>query len=178
MKLETQAEMPPVPKEAREHLFDLIKDFSTAMLVTRGPGGSINARPMAVAQLTPDAEAYFATSLDSPKVWEIEADPRVTVTFQGDDRFAVLEGNAVIVADKRQIADLWSEDWRRWFPRGKDDPTLCLLRVAPQSGEYWDRSGLNGLTFLFDGLKAILQGTRAETDEPARHAKVQRPGKH
>ena len=112
------------------------------------------------------------------EVWEIEADPRVTVTFQGDDRFAVLEGNAVIVADKRQIADLWSEDWRRWFPRGKDDPTLCLLRVAPQSGEYWDRSGLNGLTFLFDGLKAILQGTRAETDEPARHAKVQQPGKH
>lgn len=162
-----------MPKEAREHLYDLIKDFRTAMLVTRGPGGSVHARPMAVAKLTPDAGAYFATSLDSPKVWEIEAEPRVGVTFQESARFAVIEGKATIVTDKRKIAEYWSDDWRLWFPRGKDDPTLCLLRVDAKTGEYWDRSGLNGLKFLFDGLKAVLAGTTPDTDEPVRHAKIQ-----
>lgn len=166
-----------MPKEAEEHLYDLIKDFRAAMLVTRGLGGSVHARPMAVAQLTPDAEAYFATSLDSPKVWEIEAEPRVAVTFQADARFAVVEGKASIVTDKKKLAELWSDDWRPWFPRGKDDPTLCLLRVDAKTGEYWDRSGLNGLKFLFDGLKAVLAGTTPDSDEPTRHAKVQPGGR-
>ena len=41
-----------------EHLYDLVKDFDTAMLVTKDAGGKMHARPMSVAELRPDADAY------------------------------------------------------------------------------------------------------------------------
>ena len=71
-----------------EHLYDLVKDFDTVMLVTKDAGGKLHARPMSVAELRADADAYFATSLDSPKIDEIEADPMLTPSLQwpGDRR--------------------------------------------------------------------------------------------
>ena len=68
--------------EDGEHLYDLLKDFDTAMLVTRAADGHLHARPMAVAELRADADAYFVTNIDSPKVAEVYADADVLLTFQ------------------------------------------------------------------------------------------------
>lgn len=156
----------------REHLFDLTKDFKTAMLVTRERDGSTHARPMAVAEMKPDADVYFSTSIDSPKIAEIKADPRVLITFQGRNEFASIEGTATVVRDRALIDRLWAEDWRLWFPEGKDDPTLCLLKVSAERGEYWDTSGSKGARFLFESMKAILQ-RRQPMKDAAQNAKVE-----
>jgi general stress protein 26 len=156
--------------DTHKHFYDLVKDIKTAMMITRA-GGKLHARPMTVADLRPDADAYFATSLDSPKVAEIEADPSMMITFQDGRQFAMLSGNARIVRDRALIDKLWSEAWRVWFPNGKDDPSLCLIKLEAQEGEYWDSSGVRGLRYLFEGVKAILQGTTPETDA-GQHAKV------
>src|SRR5688572_26526529 len=126
----------------QQNLYDLASSFRNAMLVTRGLDGSLHARPMAVAELEPDADAYFSTSLESPKIAEIEANPEVLVTFQSRAEFATIQGRATVVRDPAQIDRLWSEDWRVWFPKGKDDPNLCLLKISADRGEYWDTSGL------------------------------------
>jgi general stress protein 26 len=156
--------------DRHEHLYDLVKDIKTAMLITRA-GGKLHARPMSVADLRPDADAYFATSLDSPKVAEIEADPYVMITLQSSSQYAAITGNARIVRDRALIEKLWSEAWRVWFPGGKDDPALCLIKLDAQEGEYWDNSGMRGFKYLFEGVKAVLQGERPATDE-TQHAKV------
>jgi general stress protein 26 len=155
-----------------EQLYDLVKDFRTAMLVTKGTGGKLHARPMSVAELRPDADAYFATSIDSPKIAEIEADPDAMITFQDGSKFAFISGTARVVRDRALIDRLWSDVWRAWFPGGKDDPSLCLLKIEAREGEYWDNSGLKGVRYLFEGVKAILQGEKhdAHADQ---HAKVQ-----
>jgi general stress protein 26 len=156
--------------DKHEHLYDLVKDIKTVMLITRA-GGKLHARPMSVADLRPDADAYFATALDSPKVAEIEADPYAMISFQDGRQFAVITGNARIVRDRALIDKLWSEAWRAWFPGGKDDPSLCLIKLEAQQGEYWDNSGIRGLSYLFEGVKAVFQGTRPATDE-TQHGKV------
>jgi general stress protein 26 len=156
--------------DKHEHLYDLVKGIGTAMLITRA-GGSLHARPMSVADLRADADAYFVTSLDSPKVAEIEADPYAMITFQDGRQFAVISGNARVVRDRAVIDKLWSEAWKVWFPGGKDDPSLCLIKLEAQEGEYWDNSGTKGLKYLFEGVRAVLQGTRPATDE-TQHAKV------
>ncbi len=66
----------------QKHLYDLLKDFDTAMLVTQSADGHMHSRPMAIAELRADSDAYFVTSIDSPKVDEIKANPSVTLTFQ------------------------------------------------------------------------------------------------
>lgn len=161
-----------MPAPADQHLYEVLKDFDTAMVVTHR-GANMHARPMAIAQLRPDAEVYFATSIAAPKVREIDADARVSVVFQSGSKFAALEGMAEIVTDRALIEELWSETWRLWFPDGKSDPDLCLLRVHAASGEYWDRSGAEGIKFLFEGLSAIAQGRTPEITEPEQHGRVQ-----
>ena len=153
-----------------EHLFDLIKDFSTAMLVT-GSGRELHGRPMAVAEFKPGSDAYFATSDRSPKIAEIKNDDHVLLTFQSRNEFVSVAGTATIVKDQALIERLWSDAWKVWFPGGKSDPTLCILKVAPTSAEYWDNSGAEGLKYLFEGAKALVQGKKPETDEK-QNAKV------
>jgi general stress protein 26 len=156
--------------ETQRHLYELIADFRTAMLVSRA-GDTMHVRPMAVADLRRDADAYFATSIDSPKIAEMQADAQVLVTFQSNSQFASIAGTATVVRDRALIDRLWSDAWRVWFPAGKDDPLLCLIKVDATEGEYWDTRGARGLRYLFNGVSAVLQGTTPATDQ-RQHAKV------
>lgn len=156
----------------QKHLYDLLKDFSNAMLVSNDQSGRMHARPMAIADLKPDADAYFATSIQSPKAGEIQNFPEVLISFQSATQFASISGTATLVKDRELIDRLWSEEWRAWFPGGKDDPDLVLIRVDAREGEFWDNSGLNGLSYAFEGLKAILKGEKLQNDEGGSHAKI------
>lgn len=156
----------------QKHLYELLKDFSTAMLVSRDESGMMHARPMAVAQLKPDADAYFATSMASPKAAEIQSSPEVLVSFQSATQFASVTGRAVVVQDRLLIDQLWSEEWRVWFPGGKDDANLAIIKVDAREGEFWDNSGLNGLSYLFEGVKAIIKGEKLANDKGGAHAKI------
>jgi len=142
----------------QERLTDLIKDFDNAMLVTTAPNGRTHARPMHVAEIREDGDIFFATSTDSPKIAEIAANPDVVVTFQDSNQFAAVAGRAEVVRDRNLIDHLWSEAWKVWFPEGKDDPTLCLIRVDGREGEYWDNAGVQGIKHAFQQAKAYLQG--------------------
>lgn len=158
--------------DKQRRLHELASAFNDAMLVSRGLDGRLHARPMAIAEMQPDADAIFSTSLESPKIAEIEADPEVLVTFQGRSRFATIHGKASIVRDRSEIDRLWSESWRIWFPEGKDDANLCLLKVSADQGEYWDTSGLEGIKFGVESLKARLGGRTAEKTD-AQNANVE-----
>lgn len=156
----------------QKHLYDLLKDFSTAMLVSNDQAGRMHARPMAIADLKPDADAYFATSIQSPKVAEIQNFPEVLISFQSASQFASVRGTATIVKDRVIIDQLWSEAWRAWFPGGKDDPNLVLIKVDAKEGEFWDNSGLHGLSYAFEGLKAVVTGTKPDADKTGAHGKI------
>jgi hypothetical protein len=64
-------------------------------------------------------------------------------------------------------------EWKVWFPGGKDDPNLLLLRVDGKEGEYWDNSGLSGVKYVLEAGKALLTGSRPNVvGDPKIHAKV------
>lgn len=146
-----------------QHLYDLLKDFDTAMLVTRARDGQMHARPMAVAELRADADAYFVTSIESPKVAEIDADAEVLLTFQSAKQYAAVYGRVSVVQDRGLIERLWKEAWKVWFPRGKADPAIALLRFDAERGELWDNAGTKGLTFLFETARAYVSGDTPNT---------------
>jgi general stress protein 26 len=143
--------------DPRQHLLGLLRKFDTAMLITHAADGQWHGRPMAIAGIEDSGEMYFSTSLASPKVKELAADAEVMVTLQSSGRFATIQGVTEIVRDRAVIDRLWSEAWRVWFPGGKADPTLCLIRLHPRHAEYWDRAGLKGLAFAFEAAKAVAQ---------------------
>jgi general stress protein 26 len=159
------------PAKKQERLYDVIKDFDNAMLVTRGASGREHARPMHIAEIREDGDIFFATSLDSPKITEIAINPEVVVAFQSSRQFAAVYGRAEVVKDRNLIDHLWSEAWKVWFPEGKADPTLCLIRVDGREGEYWDNAGVQGIKYAFEAAKAYMQG-RTPTQDEKQSAKV------
>jgi general stress protein 26 len=154
--------------EKRRRLRTLLSHFDTAMLVTRSAGG-MRARPLSIAEKQRDGALYFSTAIDSPKVEELEADPHVNVVLQDRRRFVSLSGTARIVRDRGLIARLWRSSWKVWFPKGKDDPSLCLLRIDPTEAAYWDMSGSAGVRYLFGMAKAYVTGHKPPSDEDERH---------
>jgi general stress protein 26 len=156
-------------EEKRERLSELMAGFSTAMLVTRTDDGGMRARPLSIADKRDDGALYFSTAIESPKVHELQADAHVNVVMQDGRRFVSLSVIARVVQDRALVEALWTESWKIWFPKGKDDPSLCLLVVEPLEAAYWDAAGTQGVRYAFEMAKAYVTGKRPSSDEDERH---------
>lgn len=157
----------------QEKLRELLQDFGVAMLVTRTEEGHLRSRPMALADVQPDGTLWLLTDRNSGKLDEIDRDRHVNVTAQSSSKFLSFSGAATAIDDRRKIDELWKESWKIWFPDGKDDSNLVLIRIQGDRGEYWDNSGVSGIKYLIEAGKAYLSGTRPEVgDDPRIHGKV------
>lgn len=144
-------------EKSKAHLKELLESFDTAMLITRH-GEDVHARPMAVAAIEGANTVWFVTGDASPKADEIKSDERVSATFQGRFEFVALSGRASIVRDRKKIEELWQTSWKAWFPNGKDDPNIALIRVTVTDAEFWDMAGAKGIRYAFEVAKAVLTG--------------------
>jgi len=162
-------------EDQTQHLHELLRSFDTAMLITRH-GDEQHGRPMAIATFEGPSTLWFVTQADSPKALEIERDPRVSVTFQSEKRFIALSGIASLVRDRAKIDALWSPTWRAWFPDGKDDPNIALVRVRIEDAEFWDNAGMNGVRYVFEAVRAVLSGEKAADSVDGQHGRVKRNG--
>lgn len=72
---------------------------------------------------------------------------------KGHDYFACLSGSVRVQNDRAMIGKLWSSHAEAWFPGGKDDPNLALLRFDIADAELWeaDMSITGSLKMLFGG---------------------------
>ena len=144
---------------AAQKIADLVKAGNSCFFCTLGMGSQLHARPMTVMEVDEGGVLWFFTEIDSLKNIELERDPRVTLFFKEGDNggHLKLDGQAAQVTDKATIHRLWSPKLRAWFTEGEDDPRICVLRVDPVSGEYWDTRGgslVAGLKMLFGAITA------------------------
>lgn len=155
----------------REKLMGLLKTFRNAMLVTQARDNALRSRPMALLKVEDNGDCWFVSGFASGKVDEIERNPKVNVSLQDDRKFLSISGYAAISRDRQKLDELWSEPLKVYFPKGKEDPDLVLIRVTPAEGEYWDNQGIQGLKFLLEAAKAYVTGTTLHVDS-AQHATV------
>lgn len=73
------------------------------------------------------------------------------------DLYACIHGEVVTTNDETAIAHFWSEEVARWYPNGRHDPDLALLRFAPSSAQIWLPSG---------GAQPALFGMGHDHDPP------------
>jgi general stress protein 26 len=157
-----------------EKVRELLKSFSTAMLVTRDFQGMLHARPMAVADVTDPCELWFITQKDSAKVDEIESHHGVHVVCQRDHTvYLSLNGKATLVQDRKHIERVWKEPFRIWFPDGKDDPALMLIKVTIERAEYWDNQGINRISYLWEAAIAYTIGDTPKVREGEQHGVIE-----
>ncbi|MBK9520179.1 MAG: pyridoxamine 5'-phosphate oxidase family protein [Rhodocyclaceae bacterium] len=156
--------------DARSHLHDVVNDFEVGMLVTH-TATHLHARPMAIASLEDGIVAYLVTDINSLKVDEIRVNPLALLTFQSARKFVTVRGEVMVSRDRQLIETLWKEIWKVWFPGGKSDPNIALLKFTAHEGEYWDNAGMQGLKYVYDAAKAYITGETPQTDD-AQHAKI------
>lgn len=161
-----------MPTEQTQQLDELVNTFDTAMLVTQSLHGDLRARPMAIAEYGGAGALYFVTRADDEKLEEIFQAPKVAVTMQRDGCHLSISGKAEIRTDKSIAGKLWTASMRLWFPDGEDDPELTVIMVDPDWAEYWDRTGMRRMEFLWEAGRALLRGEKARDDELGGHAKV------
>lgn len=156
---------------AINNLYDLVSDFDVAMLVTHS-GTRLHARPMNIARLDKELHiAYLVTDINSIKVDEITANPYVLLTFQGPSKFATVSGELLVVPDRALIDEMWKEAWTIWFPKGKSDPSIALLKFTSYEGEFWNSAGIQGMKFVYSAVKALVTGNKPELSDD-QHSKV------
>ncbi len=141
----------------------LIEGSTVVMFTTRNGEGRLVSRPLAVRKLPFDGSAWFLTAIDSTKIGEIEADPRINLAYvnASNGAYVSVDGRAYVSVDRAQIAALWSDAIDAlFFPAGKDDPNLAALRVDADSAEAWT-SASTAVGRAFDFVKATLAGDSA-----------------
>lgn len=157
--------------EERKRVHELLKSFDTVMLVTHRGNVELDARPMHVARVDENCDVWFLSGADG-KVAELRDNAWAQIVAQDkDSSWLSLAGRVRISSRLEEIEALWSEAYKVWFPRGKEDPTIRVLHFQSTSGEYWDQRGTNKVEYALKAAAAFISGTepRPGTDE---HGKV------
>ena len=115
-----------------EKIREMVKDIDFCMLTTIDERGDLHSRPMSSnGDIDANGDLWFFTGASSHKVSEINDAPRVNVSFADpqNQNYVSVTGRARLVRDRKKIDELWRETFKLWFPKGKDDPEVALLRI-------------------------------------------------
>lgn len=154
-------------------LTELIDEIQFAMMTTVESDGSLRSRPMATHRepgQTLDGVLWFFTSAEAPKTDEVRDDRHVNLSYAspGGGKYVSISGTAMLVRDQARIDQFWNPKYKAWFPKGKDDPALELIRVDVSKAEYWETPG-STVVHAIGFLKAVVTGRKYQ---PGEHEKV------
>lgn len=144
----------PNPQELEARFWKALKSDRTMMLGLDGIADG-HAQPMTGLTETDVGRGpiWFFTTRDNMLVREMRLGHRAIAHFtsKGHDLFATLHGDLVVEDDREMIDRLWNGWVAAWFPEGKDDPQLELIRLDPERAQIWlDENS------LFAGAKMML----------------------
>lgn len=142
----------PSPPELEAKLWAALKSDMTLMLgLDHEQNGDF--RPM-TAQIEGDqGPLWFFTARETELVQNLGKSSRATAIFaaKGHDLFASIHGELEIDNDRAVINRLWNHFVAAWYPGGKDDPSLVLLRLNADHAKIWMNE-----TSLLTSIKLFL----------------------
>lgn len=150
--------------EIKQTLWDKMADSPYVMVGLTGSGE--HSEPL-TAQLDRDLvdTLYFFVGKDNRLIGGGAA--MAQFVSRGHDFFACLSGNITQDNDRATIDKLWNKQVEAWFPGGKDDPNLALIRFDIDSAELWETD-----ISLSGRLKMLVGGT-IKPSESGSHAVVE-----
>ena len=150
-----------------QKLREMVKDIDFCMLTTVDEEGALHSRPMSSnGDIDADGNLWFFTNISSHKVSEVAKLPKVNVSFSDPDNqhYVSISGTAQLVSDRAKIDELWRPEFKMWFPEGKDDPEIVLLRIRLEKAEYWD-SPSSTIGFALSFVSSLVTGKEADFGE-------------
>jgi general stress protein 26 len=109
-----------------------------------------SCRPMSTQEVDESGNLWFFSNADSDKNREIKEDKNVQLFYShpGKDSYLIVNGEAELIFDRNKIEELWTPVLKAWFPEGKEDPNISIVKVKPSSAYYWDTEGNKMINFF------------------------------
>lgn len=138
--------------EITDKFWKALKSDMTVMLGVEGAPHN-KTQPMTAQIEEGSSYLWFFTTKDNGLVEAMRHNDRAIATFASKrhDLFATIDGRLEQDDDRATINRLWSPFAAAWYEKGKDDPSLQLIRLDPTSAQIW----LNENS-AFAGIKALL----------------------
>lgn len=156
--------MTTATKEEIAELAALTKAAKVGVLTTVDSSGHLVSRPMGMQEIEFDGDLWFFTQHPSPKTDDIAGNAEVNVSFESGKGWVSIAGTATLEHDPAKIDELWTSSVSAWFPEGREDPTLALLKVTAHSAEYWATHDPK-VVVLFKVAKAAVTGGTPDVGE-------------
>jgi general stress protein 26 len=76
---------------------------------------------------------FFSTNTSSTKVKQIMKNPKVSVYYCDTDAYHgfMCQGKIEIVKDKSIKDAIWLDEWKMYYPEGKESEDYTVLRLEP-----------------------------------------------
>lgn len=157
-------------KDPVKNLLQKARDADICMLTTTEDDGRLVSRPMVIQDIEDDHTIWFMTRANTPAMQEVAGSQQVNVSVAEKGFWASISGTAMAVQDTDRKKEFWSKTTEAFFGDAKpEDPEVVLLKVTPQTGQYWESPGLPAMAVemvkgLKDDDKAARPGESREVD--------------
>lgn len=144
-------------EDAIKKIKDFVDNIKTCMFCTKVTEMPFRTRPMATQEVDEEGNLWFFSGKSSDKNDEIKNDDTVQLLYSknSDSHFLTITGTAQIVNDQKKKDELWNSLAKTWFPGGKDDPNLRLIKIKPGQAHYWDTINGKMITLLKMATSAV-----------------------
>lgn len=145
--------------EAEGEFWKRLESSRTGMLGRDQPG--YHAQPMMAFREGESGVIWFFTRDDTDLAREAASGQSATFTYASKDQevWACIQGMLSVTPRNPALIDKhWNPILAAWYPEGKDDPHLTLLRFDAGDGRIWvSKKGAVG--FFYEVAKANLTKT-------------------
>ena len=146
------------PEEAAHEFWRHLPQGTTVMLGVDAPGN--HTQPMTAFAEEENNQVWFFTRDDLAFSQEVVRTPDGRLILMSKDKevFADVRGVMSLERDAARIDKYWSPMVAAWYPEGRADPRLTLVRFVPEEGQVWvSKQGL--IRLAFQVAKANLSHT-------------------
>ena len=145
-------------EESERRLWDAIeREGGTGMLGLRDEHDDFT-QPMTAFVERDGALLWFFARDDNDLVRAVGGGARALFTVQYDKLQASIFGDLVVAPDPARRDRFWGPTVAAWYPEGRDDPHLTMLRLRCREARVWI-AAVGALGFAWEIGKANLSGS-------------------
>ena len=154
-------------REAEEEFWNHLEKSNTGMLGLDQPG--YHAQPMTAFRDGETSTIWFFTRDDTDLAKDAAVGSGQSAMFHYGSKdqnvWACIQGELSVHGPDREIIDRhWNPVLAAWYPGGKDDPNLTILRFDAGDGRVWVNEG-GFFKFFYEIAKANVTKTLPDAGE-------------
>jgi general stress protein 26 len=156
------------PHEVAQRLWKEIAKARYGMLGVVGGAPVQHFQPMTAFAEPEDGQIWFFTRTDTDLARALAdgAEAMFVVQARDQDFQACVGGRLEVKPDRERMDRFWNPIVAAWYPQGKDDPALTLLRLDARDAAVW-MSEAGPVRFAWEIAKANLSHRQPDLGEKA-----------